>query len=344
METAIIKLTGPDLDPLHDAAKLLREAKLVAFPTETVYGLGAIYSDDDAVYRIFAVKGRPNDNPLILHIWHHDQLLLLTTTIHPKAEKLIDRFWPGPLTVVFPKSTAVSPVITAGLSTVAVRMPSHPVAQELLRLTNIPVAAPSANLSGRPSPTRGEHVIEDLDGKIEMILDAGSCQSGLESTVVMVDGEHPLILRPGSVTREMLEEVLGEPVQIASSHPDERPPAPGMKYRHYAPKAPVFLVEGSKPRIIQKINELLKEQSGSKKSVVIAATENMQFYPCEWVLDLGPSGQPEIAAERLYELLRLCDRLNTDIIFIEGLESNGVGGAVMNRLRKAAEGNVIHVS
>lgn len=346
MKTTLLKV-NPDCDQsgiLMPVATALQLGELVAFPTETVYGLGANYRDESALRRIFETKGRPVDNPLIVHIWNHNQLDELVAEIDPKYAKLIAAFWPGPLTLVFPKQNQVSPLVTAGLATVAVRMPSHPVARELLRLTAIPVAAPSANLSGKPSPTRAEHVVADLDGKIPWIVDGGPCDAGIESTVMMLDQGKPLILRPGSVTREMLEEVLQEPVAVSDGEA-RRPIAPGMKYRHYAPKAPVVVVEGSKEAVVRKINELLQQEClPKKKIVVIGASENLAHYQTELVLDLGSERKLELAAMRLYDLLRICDELGADQIIIEGVDSRGIGAALINRLHKASGGNVIDVS
>ncbi|NLW48272.1 MAG: threonylcarbamoyl-AMP synthase [Firmicutes bacterium] len=344
METTILKIKRNKPGDLLPAAGILQSGGLVAFPTETVYGLGAIYNDEPALLKVFAVKGRPADNPLILHIYHLDQLGQIVSSISPAAERLIQRFWPGPLTLIFPKKANVSPVVTANLNSVAVRMPSHPVAQELLRLTGIPVAAPSANLSGKPSPTNGEHVINDLLGKIEMIIDAGPCPAGVESTVLSLMGEEPIILRPGTITREELETVLGKPVLLASGKEVDRPQAPGMKYRHYAPEAPVTLFEGDPGKIVLEINRRLAEKVDGQKIVVLGTTENIGKYDNEWVLDLGPQGRPEIIASNIYDLLRFCDRLNADSILIEGITDQGIGTAVINRLRKAAGGNVINVS
>ncbi|MGE5582333.1 MAG: L-threonylcarbamoyladenylate synthase [Bacillota bacterium] len=344
MNTTILTVNETNLQLLEPVAGQLRNGALAAFPTETVYGLGAVYNNDKALREIFAVKGRPADNPLIVHIWKTGQLAELTGEVSSKAGCLINRFWPGPLTIIFPKRPEVSPVVTAGLDTVAVRMPSHPVARELLRLTGIPVAAPSANLSGRPSPTRGSHVIEDLNGKIDFIIDAGPCSSGVESTVVSLASAQPLILRPGSVTREMLEAVLKEPVGLVLPGEIDRPQAPGMKYRHYAPKAPATLVEGENHRIVETINSLLSKKSTGQRMVVLSSTENIKEYKTEWVLDLGSRNDPATIANRLYDLLRFCDHLAADHIYIEGIPDQGVGTAVLNRFRKAAGGNVIHVS
>ncbi|HYH02470.1 MAG TPA: L-threonylcarbamoyladenylate synthase [Bacillota bacterium] len=345
METVLLKVNPDCIQSgiLLPAAASLQSGDLVAFPTETVYGLGASYRNEPALRRIFETKGRPGDNPLIVHIWNPNQLDELVLEIDPKFEKLIAAFWPGPLTLVFPKQATVSPLVTAGLTTVAVRMPSHPVARELLRLTAIPVAAPSANLSGKPSPTRGEHVMADFNGKIPWIIDAGPCNAGIESTVLMLDAGKPLILRPGSVTREMLEEVLQETVAVSNGEA-QRPSAPGMKYRHYAPKAPVVLVEGPKEAIVRKINELLQEDRLQKKVVVIGSAENLTKYHTKLVLDLGSEQNLELAAMRLYDLLRACDELGADQILIEGVDQKGIGAALTNRLHKASGGNVIDVS
>jgi L-threonylcarbamoyladenylate synthase len=332
---------NPEL--LTPAARMLRDGGLVAFPTETVYGLGAVYRDEAALGQIFTVKGRPNDNPLIVHIWQLSQLAELTSAVDPKLERLIAAFWPGPLTLIFPKQATVPPTVTAGLPTVAIRMPSHPVARELLRLTALPVAAPSANISGRPSPTRAEHVLADFSSKIPLIVDGGPCRGGLESTVLTLDCGQPRILRPGSITREMLETELQEPVAVAAGEVD-RPQAPGMKYRHYAPRAPVVLVKGEKTAVVARINQLLQGEWKTRKVVVIGATENLAQYRTDLVLDFGPKSGLELAAQRLYGLLRQCDTLDVEGIIIEGVAENGIGAAIQNRLYKAAGGNVINVS
>jgi L-threonylcarbamoyladenylate synthase len=344
METAILKIDRQKPEGLEQAARILQKGGLVAFPTETVYGLGAVYNNEPALLKVFAVKGRPADNPLILHIYHLDQLNQIVSSISSAAERLIQCFWPGPLTLIFPKKAEVSTVVTANLNSVAVRMPSDPAARELLRLTGIPVAAPSANLSGKPSPTHGEHVINDLLGKIELIIDAGPCPDGVESTVLSLMGEKPVILRPGTITREQLEPVLGKSILIAGGLEVDRPQAPGMKYRHYAPEAPVILFEGESDKIVREINQRLVETKNSHKTVVLGTTDNIGKYNNEWVLDMGPQGNPSIIASNIYQLLRFCDRLKVDMILIEGISDRGIGTAVLNRLRKAAGGNVINVS
>ncbi len=344
MKTTILKTDRNKPEGLEPAANLLRNGGLVAFPTETVYGLGAVANNETALLNIFAVKGRPADNPLILHIYDFGQLNQIVSSISPLAEKLIKRFWPGPLTLIFPKKPEVPSVVTANLDTVAVRMPSDPVAKELLRLTSIPVAAPSANLSGKPSPTLGEHVINDLSGKIECIIDAGPCPAGVESTVLSMTGADPVVLRPGTVTREELELVLGQPVYLAGSGEVERPQAPGMKYRHYAPEAQVFLFEGDPEQIVTEINRRLTEKVNGCRIVVMGTTENLTKYHNQWVLDMGPQNRPDIIAGRIYDLLRFCDQFRADLVLIEGTADRGIGAAVINRLRKAAGGNVINVS
>ncbi len=344
LKTTIIKIDNQQYELLESAASLLKAGGLVAFPTETVYGLGAIYTNEAALLKVFAVKGRPADNPLILHIWRREQLNELASEITPKAERLIKAFWPGPLTLIFPKQSHVSPVVTAGLDTVAIRMPSHPVARELLRRTNVAVAAPSANLSGRPSPTRGSHVIEDLDTKIDLIIDAGSCSEGVESTVLSLQESTPIILRPGSVTIEMLETVLDEKVDLAKPGEVNRPQAPGMKYRHYAPKAPAILVEGDNDLVVREINRLLGLNPPQMKVAVLSTTDNITKYSNEWVLDMGPIYEPAVIARRIYDLLRFCDTLAVEQIYIEGMPAEGIGMAILNRLRKASGGHIVDVS
>ncbi|MCL6589832.1 MAG: threonylcarbamoyl-AMP synthase [Firmicutes bacterium] len=363
MDTKILTITEDARERaliIQAAAAILRGGGLVVFPTETVYGLGAICSHEAALLKIFTVKGRPGDNPLIAHIWNLAQLPELARTISPRAQLLIEKFWPGPLTLIFPKQKEVSPLITAGLDTVAVRMPSHPVARELLQAVDIPVAAPSANLSGKPSPSRGLHAIHDLAGKVEAVIDAGPCAAGIESTVLTLADDagresRPVILRPGSITRETLEAVLGEKVEVSGVAPlgqtggaqtaedVAQPRSPGMKYRHYAPQAPVWLIEGENRNVVAEINRLLESLAPGMKAAVLGTTENIGAYHHGLVLDLGSQKEPATIAARLYDLLRLCDQLPIDRIFIEGVAPQGVGLAISNRLHKAAGGNVIYV-
>lgn len=346
MQTKVIQVNPENINKssLLPAAEKLKEGGVVAFPTETVYGLGAVYNRENALKEVFTVKGRPADNPLILHIWDQRQLADIVLEINPRYQLLMDAFWPGPLTLVFPKKPDISPLVTAGLETVAVRMPSHPVGRQLLELTGLPVAAPSANLSGSPSPTLAEHVISDFDGKIPYVIDSGPCSAGIESTVLTLTTDQPIILRPGSITREMLEKVLGEPVYLTKPGEIDRPQAPGMKYRHYAPKAPVILVEGKNDKVVEKINQLIGEKPTSQKVIILSSTENKDRYCRGIVMDIGPQTQLEITAALIYQSLRECDKLQADLVLIEGVSDEGLGAAIQNRLRKAAGGNVIDVT
>ena len=313
METKFLELKKDPEGAIAEAAGLIAAGEVVAFPTETVYGLGADGLQAEAVAKIFAAKGRPADNPLILHIADPEQIHALTTGLNANARALMETFWPGPLTIVVPRSSVVPDIVTAGLDTVAVRMPSHPVAAALIRAAGCPIAAPSANVSGKPSPTNAKDVAEDMTGKVAAILDGGSCGIGVESTVVDTTSPVPTILRPGGITREMLEDRLGA-VEIdpaLNGDPALRPRAPGMKYRHYAPKAPLYLYEGE-----QALEESLRR--GHRAEIF------------SW-----GQGKPDLA-EHLYELLRDFDRVSPDFIIGMGVDEKGLGLAVMNRLRKAA--------
>ena len=280
-------------EELEEACRILQKGGLVAFPTETVYGLGgdAMYSEASA--KIYAAKGRPSDNPLIVHIADMDALEDIAQSVPEAAVKLADHFWPGPLTMIFPKKEAVPKSTTGGLETVAVRMPSHPVARALIRESGVYIAAPSANTSGRPSPTKAEHVKEDLDGRIDMILDGGAVGIGLESTIVDLSTGVPTILRPGYITGEMLEDVLGE-VQVDPAilsqkmNPNIVAKAPGMKYRHYAPKGQMTIIEGDTGKVVDEINRLVKEKTDEGCSVAVIATEETKdAYACANVRSVG---------------------------------------------------------
>jgi L-threonylcarbamoyladenylate synthase len=325
---------------LEQAALFLQQNEVIAFPTETVYGLGGNAKSDKAVEKIFRAKGRPSDNPLIVHIAKADQLEEFTKEIPEKAKMLMDRFWPGPLTIILNyKEGTLSQKTTAGLKTVGVRMPDHPVALALLMGTGLPIAAPSANTSGKPSPTSALHVKEDLDGKIAGIVDGGATGVGVESTVLDCTGEIPVILRPGGVTKEQLEEVVGQVQDDPALHnSSEAPKAPGMKYRHYAPEAPLYLVDGTK----EKIQELIKErQNEGFKVGVLTTTEQESFYKADFVCACGQRGQLETVASSLYEALRRFDKSHVDIVYSEVFPVEGVGKAIMNRLSKAAGGRII---
>lgn len=340
MEVKTMMFTAEEVEK---AAALLRNGEVVAFPTETVYGLGANALDREAVEKIFQAKGRPQDNPLIVHCFTRAQLTDLVTEIPPEAKILMDKFWPGPLTLVLPKSAAIPQVVSAGLDTVGIRIPDHPLALELIQKTGFPLAAPSANLSGRPSPTRAEHVWADLQGKIPAILDGGETGWGLESTVLDCTVKPFRLLRPGGVTLEELQALTSIQVDttIYGASLDATPASPGMKYQHYAPQAEVFLVLGQNTPA--KIGELSEDYLEVGKRVgVMTWDERCQLYPRLTCLPMGPSGDLSILATKLYHLLRESDRLGLDVLFIEGVSEEHLGLAIMNRLRKAANEQVIH--
>ncbi|WP_144466376.1 L-threonylcarbamoyladenylate synthase [Bacillus nitratireducens] len=324
---------------LKEAARLLRENEAVAFPTETVYGLGANAMDDEAIAKIFAAKGRPSDNPLIVHIGTKSQLDGIVREIPPVAEKLMEHFWPGPLTIILPRKEGISERVTAGLNTVGVRMPDHPVALALIEEANVPVAAPSANRSGRPSPTLASHVYEDLNGKIAGIVDGGATGVGVESTVIDCTSEVPTILRPGGITKEQLEAVIGNvSLDPALKDEKEKPKSPGMKYTHYAPKAPLSIVEGSREFIQRIVDE--KKKEGFKVGV-LTTEENQHVYSADVVLSCGMRNDLASVATKLYDVLRTFDASEVDVIFSESFPNEGIGNAIMNRLTKAAGHHII---
>ena len=342
METKFLELKKDPEGAIAEAAGLIAAGEVVAFPTETVYGLGADGLQAEAVAKIFAAKGRPADNPLILHIADPEQIHALTTGLNANARALMETFWPGPLTIVVPRSSVVPDIVTAGLDTVAVRMPSHPVAAALIRTAGCPIAAPSANVSGKPSPTNAKDVAEDMTGKVAAILDGGSCGIGVESTVVDTTSPVPTILRPGGITREMLEDRLGA-VEIdpaLNGDPALRPRAPGMKYRHYAPKAPLYLYEGEQAALrlteaVQRSQKLgLHVGVLCDDAVKTRLEESLRRGHRAEIFSWG-QGKPDLA-EHLYELLRDFDRVSPDFIIGMGVDEKGLGLAVMNRLRKAA--------
>lgn len=323
-----------------DAANFLRDNEVVALPTETVYGLGGNAESDVAVEKIFAAKGRPSDNPLIIHIADKNQLKAFVAEVPEKAERLIEAFWPGPLTIIFKRIEGVlSETATAGLATVAVRMPDHPVALALLKSCGLPIAAPSANSSGKPSPTTAEHVLDDLNGKIAGVIDGGATGIGLESTVVDCTEEIPVILRPGGVTKEQLKSVVGE-VHVDAALTDEaaRPKAPGMKYRHYAPNAPLFMVSGTTKFLQGLVEE--KRQEGLRVGV-LTTEENARLFEADVVLTCGKRAELETVAASLYDTLRRFNLEKVDVIYSEVFPNTGVGHAIMNRLQKAAGNKLI---
>lgn len=351
METRMIQIDdSEDIQDgeLREAARILRDGGLVAFPTETVYGLGANALDEKAAAKIYAAKGRPSDNPLIAHISSIEELSPLVKEIPEVGRRLAEEFWPGPLTLVFPKSDRVPYGTTGGLDTVAIRMPRTAAARRLIALAGVPVAAPSANLSGRPSPTTAQHVWQDMKGRIELILDGGPVGIGVESTIVDVSGKVPTLLRPGAITREMLEAVVG-PVEIdpaLADRPDPklRPKAPGMKYRHYAPKADMTLVEGETEAVVREIRRLADEQLSAGRRVGILCTEETRArYPRGILRCVGERSNEEMIAHNLFAVLREFDDLQVDCIYSESFPQDHLGYAIMNRMRKAAGYRMIQV-
>ncbi|MEE0672664.1 MAG: L-threonylcarbamoyladenylate synthase [Enterocloster sp.] len=362
METKKIKINDTkniNDEELKEAAQILRDGGLVAFPTETVYGLGGNALDEKAAGKIYAAKGRPSDNPLIAHVSCAAEVTPLVKYIPEAGRKLMDAFWPGPLTIIFPKSDIVPYGTTGGLDTVAVRMPVDPVANRLIALAGVPVAAPSANTSGRPSPTTADHVWQDLNGKIEMIIDGGPVGIGVESTIVDVSGDVPAVLRPGAITMEMLKDVLGEvtidPAILGPMAEGVRPKAPGMKYKHYAPKADLTLVEPANvadarktgkavamtqeqvEQMVKTVWKLAKEKLDAGYKVgIICTDESRSHYPQGEVRSIGARKSQESVAHNLYALLREFDDLKVDYIFSESFTQDHLGQAIMNRLSKAA--------
>lgn len=350
METRIFKIDPENIDIslVEEAADILSKGGLLAFPTETVYGLGADGLNEDASGKIYSAKGRPSDNPLIIHIGKREDLNVLAKEISKNAEILMDNFWPGPLTIVFKKKEEVPYSTTGGLDTVGVRMPSHPIALELIKRSGVCVAAPSANTSGRPSPTKAKHVIEDMMGKIDGIVDGGDVGIGIESTIVDMSGDVPVILRPGAITKEMMEELIGE-VQVdrvvdAKSKEelgkgDYVPKAPGMKYRHYAPKAQLIMYEGEIESVIKKIkSNIINDKKAGKVSGIICTDETMENYKATEgvIISIGTRDDESTIAHNLYGVLREFDDTDVSVIYCETFYYNGLGHAIMNRLIKAA--------
>ena len=348
MQTIIKRVDENCIDKkiMEEAGELLKAGALVAFPTETVYGLGANALDEKAAAKIYAAKGRPSDNPLIIHIADMESLPLITEEVPTEAVKLAEKFWPGPLTIVLKKSAAVPLGTTGGLNTVAVRMPSHPIALEMIRYGGGYIAAPSANTSGRPSPTLASHVADDMDGIIPMILDGGAVGIGIESTIVDLTDEVPTILRPGFITKEMLEEVVGE-VQIDKGLAVDAkvaPKAPGMKYRHYAPKAELIIVEGDSEAVVEKINALAKENEAKGiRTGIVGTEETIGLYECGIVKSMGTRSDELSISSQLYRILREFDESDAKVIYSESFEQGKIGSAIMNRLLKAAGHKVMKV-
>jgi len=347
MNTEIIKIQpgdGPvseeDDAKLKAAGEILRRGGLVAFPTETVYGLGGDALNPTSSKRIYAAKGRPSDNPLIVHIYRFEDIYKITGDVPEEARRIADAFWPGPLTMILPKSDAVPYETTGGLDTVAVRMPVDAIAREVIDAGGGYIAAPSANTSGRPSPTTAQHVAEDLTGRVDMIVDGGAVEIGVESTILDMTVEPPMILRPGAITKEMFEEVIGEvTIDRTLIRPDSRqvPKAPGMKYRHYAPKADLTIIEGPLEKVTAEINKRAKEKSRAGYKVgIIGTEETVAEYKAGDVKCIGTRADESTIAANLFGILREFDDDQVDYIYSESFDTAGIGSAIMNRLLKAA--------
>lgn len=340
---------NPETEKIAVAAKIIQNGGLVAFPTETVYGLGADALNSEAVLALFAAKKRPLDNPPIVHVSDFEDIVKLAKEISPKAQALMKQFWPGPLTLVFKRSDNIPSVTVAGLDTVAIRMPKHKVALALIRQSQRCIAAPSANLAGKPSPTTAQHVYEDLNGRIDAILDGGSANIGVESTVVDLSVDPPMLLRPGGTPFEALRSVLGDlvlhPFVVAEQElPLDKVRSPGMKHKHYAPKAEVVLVEGNLPGVVAKIKELSESYTlKGKKAGVLATDETQALYKANAVTSLGSRFNLASVAQNLFRVLREIDAQGVDVILAEGVPSEGLGLAVMNRLRKASGYHIVKV-
>ncbi|MHA1616735.1 MAG: L-threonylcarbamoyladenylate synthase [Candidatus Njordarchaeales archaeon] len=338
----------PDKAKIRIAAKIIQDGGIVAFPTETVYGLGADALNPEAVEKIFIAKNRPPDNPLIVHISRKSQLFELAKEVPDWIIEVLDQVWPGPVTFVLRKRNIVPDIVTAGLPTVAIRMPAHPVALALIDEARKPLAAPSANISGKPSPTRGEHVIKDLSGRVDAIIDAGETFFGVESTVIDATEDPPVILRPGPIGLEELEKIIKKKIRI---HPvalgnkmRETPKAPGMKYRHYAPEAKLILVEGDYDQVLEQIMKLYQTLKNEKKRVALLLSEESieRLGLNQDTIVLGSRENLYTVAKNLFKSLRSLDEKGYEIGLCEGFELRGIGLAIMNRLRKAAT-KIIHV-
>ncbi len=348
METKVLHVDEKNIDQsiIEEAGAVIRGGGLVAFPTETVYGLGANALDADAVKKIFEAKGRPQDNPLIVHISDFDELPALVTEIPEIARKLMEKFWPGPMTIIFGKAGIIPYETSAGLESVGIRMPSNSIARALIKAAGVPIAAPSANISGKPSPTEVDSCIEDLYGKVDMIIGGEKCEVGVESSVIDVTAYPPCILRPGGITPEMFrtvdQNIYMDPAILKKPDADTKPKAPGMKYRHYAPKAPVKIVQGEPEKVIALINEMVQNYIDEGKKVgIIATDETKDRYKNGIVVSLGSRKDMDKITQNLFETLRAFDDKEVSLIFSEAFEEKGKGIAVMNRLIKAAGFDII---
>lgn len=349
METkiSIIKDVNQDEKKIEEAAQIIKDGGIVAFPTETVYGLGADALNVEAVKKIFEAKGRPQDNPLIIHVASKD-LGKYAYDVPEIAEKLTERFWPGPLTVILKKKDIVPYVTSANLDSIGIRMPNNEIALKLIKLSDTTIAAPSANISGRPSPTDYERCVEDLNGKVDCILGGEHSEIGVESTIVDCTVKPPIVLRPGGITIEMLREIdpniYIDPAIMKKPDKNLKPKAPGMKYRHYAPKAKVMIISGNRNNTIQKIKEMVHYNiENNKKVCILTVEENEKEYNEGITISLGSLKNLTTVARSLFEALRKCDDLKADLVFAESFEEKGVGIAIMNRLNKAAGFDIINV-
>ena len=350
IDTEIIQIDPQAIDQaqIDRAGAILKRGGLVAFPTETVYGLGGDATNPGASQAIYQAKGRPSDNPLIVHITNLKALEQIVAEVPQAAYTLAEHFWPGPLTMIFRKNEKIPYETTGGMDTVAVRMPSDPIARALIDASTGYIAAPSANTSGRPSPTQAAHVAEDLGGRIDMIIDGGAVGIGLESTIVDLTEQVPMILRPGYITLEMLREVLGQEVFVdpglIAADSDRKPKAPGMKYRHYAPQADLKVVEGATDAVVTEINRRCGQLIAAHQRVGIIATEETKdLYTAGTVISIGARDDEEAIARHLYGILRDFDTMGVDAIFSESFAAAGIGQAIMNRLLKAAGHQVLEV-
>ena len=347
MKTLIKKIDRNNIDEeiIEQAGAILQAGGLVTFPTETVYGLGANALDEEAARKTYAAKGRPSDNPLIVHIARMEDLEGIVTEVPEDAKRIAQRFWPGPLTMIFNKNERVPLGTTGGHDTVAVRMPDDEIARRVILAGGGYISAPSANTSGRPSPTSAQHVAEDLDGKIDMIIDGGNVEIGVESTILDMTVIPPMILRPGAITAQMLSEVIGTVVvdeALISENSDKAPKAPGMKYRHYAPKAEMVIVQGSPEETVKAIKQLAFAQKRAGKKVgIIATSESASRYTNGIIKTIGSREIEKTVARNLYRILREFDSEDVDYIYSEAFSEDGIGTAVMNRLGKAAGHKVI---
>lgn len=348
METKVVRIENIKLceNELIQAAKAIKEGGIVAFPTETVYGLGANALDEEAVKKIFKAKGRPQDNPLIIHVSDY-AVEEYVTNIPSIARRIMDRFWPGPITIILKKKAIVPNITSANLPTVGIRMPNDPIALELIKKSGVPIAAPSANISGKPSPTEIERCIEDLYGKVDFIIGGSKSNVGVESTIIDCTVTPPVILRPGGVTLEMLrklDERIYIDTGIINNDSNIKPKAPGMKYKHYAPNGQITIIKGNDLNRKKKISELFDKYKSEGKKVIILTTNNrLNKYKNSDIINLGNIDNPNTIAQNLFEALRKCDDAKADIILCEAIDENGIGVAIMNRLKKAAAYNICEV-